>query len=71
MNKIEIESKNFLNVFRLHVLQIFVVIEDLSNSMRNQLETIPPLLASVQIFKFGVVMVFHLFQWDTLHRAMR
>lgn len=71
LNKIKIDFKNFLIIFHLHVLQIFVVIVDLSSSMRNRLETIQPLLANVQISKFGVVMVFHLFLWDILHRTMR
>lgn len=71
MNKTEIDSKKFLIVFRLYVLQIFVVIVDLLSFMRNRLETIQPLLVNVQISKFGVVTVFHLFLWDILHRIMR
>lgn len=71
LKKTEIDSKNFLIVFDLHILQIFVVIVDLSSFMRNRLEIIQLLLANVQISKFGVVTVFHLFLWDTLHRTMR
>lgn len=49
------------------MLQIYVVIVDLSSIMRNQLKTIMPSSLSVK----QIVMILYLFQWDILHLATR